>query len=121
MGILNCLLSLLFLLSVLALRRANFTNLIKCPPHCAGIHCIKNKVLKSSCDHGTVFDSCKCCQVCAKGLGDLCGGNEHIYGKCGPGLHCVYVKNMVTMSIGKIGYCRGIVLLVFYFVIPQVK
>lgn len=121
MGILYSLLSFLFLLSVLTLGRANFTNLIKCPPHCAGIHCTKSKVLKRICIHGTVFDSCKCCQVCAQGVGGLCGGNEDMYGKCGPGLHCVYSKNMFRMSIGKIGYCRGILLLVFYFVIPQVQ
>lgn len=40
------------------------------------------------CAHGTVKDPCACCDVCAKGLGEECGGSYNGFGRCGVGLVC---------------------------------
>lgn len=34
----------------------------------------------------------RCCQVCAKGLGQRCGGDFYIFGQCGKGLICTYAR-----------------------------
>ena len=38
---------------------------------------------------GVTVDVCGCCQVCARGLGDLCGGAYAGNPQCGAGLECV--------------------------------
>ena len=40
------------------------------------------------CAHGTVKDPCACCDVCAQGLGEECGGPYNGFGRCGVGLVC---------------------------------
>ena len=64
------------------------TNWIKCPSDCSRVMCTHYKTLKRFCQYGTVFDHCGCCQVCAVGPDQVCGGPGDVYGKCGPGMYC---------------------------------
>ncbi|CAG0895021.1 unnamed protein product, partial [Cyprideis torosa] len=41
-----------------------------------------------NCPRGIVKDVCGCCDICAKDLGETCGGPYEAFGKCGPGLRC---------------------------------
>ncbi|XP_047475857.1 serine protease HTRA3-like [Penaeus chinensis] len=41
------------------------------------------------CHRGITWDVCNCCEVCAKGLDEECGGPWGAYGKCGYGLTCL--------------------------------
>ena len=67
----------------------SFSNhLIKCASDCSQIKCNHYKTLKRFCRYGTVSDHCGCCQVCALGPHEECGGPSDAYGKCGPGLYC---------------------------------
>jgi len=97
---------LTILLSLLQLHDCMLTNLVKCPLDCSGVFCNRYKYVKRTCTSGTVYDSCGCCQVCAKGADQLCGGIQDIYGKCGPGLYCDISKTISEMPIGNIGYCK---------------
>lgn len=38
---------------------------------------------------GLVKDPCRCCDVCAKVMGELCGGPWNYLGKCDKGLKCL--------------------------------
>nr|AOC31985.1 insulin-like peptide binding protein [Callinectes sapidus] len=44
----------------------------------------------ASCTSGVVTDPCGCCDVCARGLGELCDtpGSNHQFGSCGEYLRC---------------------------------
>ncbi|KAK3865647.1 hypothetical protein Pcinc_028763 [Petrolisthes cinctipes] len=50
------------------------------PSHCPAI---------GECHRGITWDVCNCCEVCAKGINDECGGPWSAYGKCGFGLTCL--------------------------------
>ncbi|XP_076038475.1 venom protein 302-like [Oratosquilla oratoria] len=60
-----------------------------------GLRCIKCS--DTVCDHlnpatclwGPKKDVCGCCLVCAKGLGEVCGGPWFSSGRCGRGLRCL--------------------------------
>ncbi|XP_023217453.1 venom protein 302-like isoform X2 [Centruroides sculpturatus] len=41
------------------------------------------------CVAGVVKDVCGCCDVCAKRIGEECGGPDDIYGKCARWMLCV--------------------------------
>ncbi|KAK8735940.1 hypothetical protein OTU49_005132, partial [Cherax quadricarinatus] len=41
------------------------------------------------CHRGITWDVCNCCEVCAKGVNEECGGPWNAYGKCGYGLTCL--------------------------------
>ncbi|XP_050730547.1 serine protease HTRA3-like isoform X2 [Eriocheir sinensis] len=41
------------------------------------------------CHRGITWDVCNCCEVCAKGANEECGGPWEAYGKCGFGLTCL--------------------------------
>lgn len=67
----------------------SFSNyLVKCAADCSQIKCNHFKTLKRFCRWGTVSDHCGCCQVCALGPNEECGGPSDVHGKCGPGMHC---------------------------------
>ncbi|XP_068222680.1 uncharacterized protein [Palaemon carinicauda] len=53
--------------------------------HCEPNHC----VAIGECHRGITWDVCNCCEVCAKGLDEECGGPWNAYGKCGYGLTCI--------------------------------
>ncbi|GAB6027745.1 hypothetical protein CHUAL_001982 [Chamberlinius hualienensis] len=42
----------------------------------------------SICKYGLALDMCGCCDVCAKGPGEICGGIWNYGGTCGKGLNC---------------------------------
>lgn len=57
-----------------------------CPTTCDFSRC---PVLRlSECKAGRARDFCHCCFVCAKALGESCGGFDMIYGTCAKGLKC---------------------------------
>ncbi|XP_064193822.1 insulin-like growth factor-binding protein 7 [Anguilla rostrata] len=41
------------------------------------------------CAFGTMLDPCGCCEICAAGLGELCGGRGLSARKCASGMECV--------------------------------
>ncbi|KAG8224732.1 hypothetical protein J437_LFUL006450 [Ladona fulva] len=53
--------------------------------NCEFTECSK-KPLK--CPYGIAKDVCGCCDVCANGVGEECGGESGILGRCGKGLRC---------------------------------
>ena len=46
----------------------------------------------SECKAGIARDFCHCCFVCAKALGEPCGGLDNMYGTCAKGLKCVSAR-----------------------------
>lgn len=42
----------------------------------------------TNCANGFTKDICQCCDVCAKGLGETCGGTWNMHLSCGTGLKC---------------------------------
>lgn len=83
---------------------AAITMKFRCPADCDQVGCQKMKLLKRVCKGGTVYDSCGCCQSCAKRYLEKCGGHRDCYGKCGPGLYC-YPE---TARKNEIGVCKHI-------------
>ncbi|XP_067132120.1 venom protein 302-like [Centruroides vittatus] len=57
---------------------------LNCVP-CKDVEC--NRV-PSDCPVGVTKDPCGCCGVCAKNLGEPCGGPFNSYGTCGIDLVC---------------------------------
>lgn len=51
---------------------------------------------------GLVIDPCRCCDVCAKVMGELCGGPWNYLGKCDKGLKCL-PQTRGMFSSGKCG------------------
>ena len=43
---------------------------------------------KMACEGGRVSDFCGCCDVCAKVVGEECGGPYDMMGRCDEGLRC---------------------------------
>lgn len=41
------------------------------------------------CEFGIAPDICDCCNICAKGLDDHCGGMLNLAGICGEGYFCL--------------------------------
>lgn len=58
-----------------------------CPP-CDQLFCTVRKASKLKCKGGVTTDICGCCPVCAKQLGEPCGGEWNYLGKCDEGLMC---------------------------------
>ncbi|KNC28803.1 hypothetical protein FF38_00707 [Lucilia cuprina] len=52
-----------------------------------------------------LWDPCKCCRICAKTLGETCGGPGDFSGQCEPPLKCV---TKLPISSG-LGVCMGII------------
>ncbi|XP_067143719.1 venom protein 302-like [Centruroides vittatus] len=59
---------------------------LTCIP-CEEATCI-NKT-EEECPVGVVYNTCGCCKVCAKNIGEVCDGPYKVYGQCGRGLICV--------------------------------
>nr|CAY61895.1 hypothetical protein [Tityus discrepans] len=74
-------------------------NAHKCP-RCEKNVC--NLKTPKDCPAGVVTDYRKCCNICAKGLNERCGGIRNISGKCGNGLVC----NVPDNSADKTGTCK---------------
>lgn len=65
---------------------ANDNSLI-CPD-CHRLFCTVRKPSKLKCKGGKTTDICGCCPVCAKQIGEDCGGEWNYLGKCDVGLYC---------------------------------
>ncbi|XP_064085800.1 venom protein 302-like [Macrobrachium nipponense] len=51
--------------------------------------CPRGNLTRSECPYGVTKDICNCCDACAKGPGETCGGIWNIHGKCGLEYTCV--------------------------------
>ena len=71
-----------FILTVLLIESSQSLSCPKCSQNRCPI--LRNKL----CRAGVTRDPCLCCMVCAKGLGEVCGGESSRYGTCGAGLTC---------------------------------
>ena len=55
-------------------------------------HCDKNScptLLRDKCVHGVAKDVCGCCDVCARGEGEVCGGILYDPHSCVDGTKCI--------------------------------
>lgn len=59
-----------------------------CPSTCS--RCPPLRI--SDCRAGIAREACGCCLVCAKALGETCGGLDGIYGTCGTNLTCISIQ-----------------------------
>lgn len=57
-------------------------------PTCDRLFCTVRKASRLQCPGGKTTDICGCCPVCAKQVGDPCGGEWNYLGKCDVGLYC---------------------------------
>lgn len=59
-------------------------------------------VNESDCPNGagTVWDSCKCCRVCARVENEPCGGPFGFSGSCAAGLECVNLNFLDKNAAG---------------------
>lgn len=61
-----------------------------------------------NCTHGVVPDNCGCCEVCARGVHELCGGAPDGAGVCAAGLQCVIHARPGDLVTGRErGTCEG--------------
>lgn len=70
-------------------------------------HC-NRKLCKypTNCAGGLTYEAnCGCCLVCAKVLGETCGGEWGANGRCDKGLEC-YVSPFAYAKGSSIGICR---------------
>ncbi|XP_038070681.1 insulin-like growth factor-binding protein 7 [Patiria miniata] len=58
-----------------------------------------------SCRAEAVLDRCSCCTVCAKVLGERCGGQEYVDGRCAEDYICAGKSVYEVVKDGKIGQC----------------
>lgn len=80
---------------------------VGCPSHCDTSMCPR---VPADCAAGQTLDACRCCQVCASGEGEACGGSGKLGDPvCGEGLECSVsggVAHSVTVRRrGKSGMC----------------
>nr|AIX87724.1 orphan peptide AbOp-5 [Androctonus bicolor] len=62
----------------------------------------------NNCQYGVVKDTCGCCEICAKGVGEACGGLRNIHGICAGNLECIYPPSLSnTERLVKGGFCTG--------------
>ncbi|XP_028515661.1 four-domain proteases inhibitor [Exaiptasia diaphana] len=63
-------------------------------------YCEKKKCSTTFCPNGgTVKDECGCCDVCAKQVGQKCGGLYDLAGRCDKGLSCVVRKHGIVINV----------------------
>ena len=62
-----------------------------------------------NCKGGLTTDACGCCAVCAKVVGETCGGPWNVKGKCDCGLTC-YKSEEVKQQMGEFNEFRWLLL-----------
>ncbi|XP_065319521.1 venom protein 302-like [Gordionus sp. m RMFG-2023] len=65
----------------------------------------------TNCKAEVIKDVCNCCNVCAKVVGEVCGGPFFIKGKCAKGLICIFKSYQEPIqSDGKcvLGFARNV-------------
>ncbi|GAB6024814.1 hypothetical protein CHUAL_009934 [Chamberlinius hualienensis] len=74
----------LLVLALLLLVFVQKNEALSCVP------CEKEKICDKivTCKFGLAKDMCGCCDICAKGPGETCGGVWNHGGTCGKGLNC---------------------------------
>lgn len=66
-----------------------------------------------NCPGGIVDSPCQCCQICAKQLGEVCGGIWDLEGTCDEGLYCGISPDFGGSVIGgSVGTCLGKILII---------
>lgn len=82
----------MLLYPILILCMVLHSNALSCLP-CEEVTCPD-----LSCAGSEVLGVCGCCNVCAKQLGEGCGGLWNMSGTCEPGLECVVEADEDTPS-----------------------
>ncbi|XP_068203512.1 venom protein 302-like isoform X1 [Palaemon carinicauda] len=60
--------------------------------------CPKGHLTESDCPFGVVKDICQCCDTCAKGPGEKCGGYWGEFGTCGRNHTCKWLFHRLQLS-----------------------
>ncbi|KAL4660676.1 cysteine-rich motor neuron 1 protein-like [Arapaima gigas] len=68
--------------------RGQTLHALHCPP-CERVHCSPRRALRLQCKGGVTTGVCGCCPVCARTVGESCGGAWDHLGKCDEGLLCI--------------------------------
>ena len=78
---------------------------LSCLP-CDMQKCTPEGKLLRKCKGGLVIGICRCCKVCAKIIGEECGGLFSIDGTCDVGLECItYDPETGLSSLDQKGIC----------------
>lgn len=88
----------IYVVFVVAAKRVTNANRLSCV--CSLAEC--ENVNESDCPNGagTVWDSCKCCRVCARVENEPCGGPFGFSGSCAAGLECVNLNFLDKNAAG---------------------
>ncbi|KAG9333573.1 hypothetical protein JZ751_011310, partial [Albula glossodonta] len=84
---LNMMLTLVVLVASLSVTTATTGRVARSCGTCEPSLC--DPLPAEGCKFGTMLDSCGCCEVCAAGLGEPCGGRGASAKRCGSGMECV--------------------------------
>lgn len=68
-------------------------------PSCEKLFCTVKKASKLKCRGGVTTDICGCCPVCAKQVGEPCGGEWNYLGKCDQGLYCKPINSFSSYHL----------------------
>ncbi|XP_030369778.1 uncharacterized protein LOC115620602 [Scaptodrosophila lebanonensis] len=86
-----------YLLTMAAAGSNNVVNGLKC--YCNPKECDVIRALDCPGKGLMLWDPCKCCRICAKTLGESCGGPGGFSGQCEPPLQCV-TKLPISSGLG---------------------
>ncbi|CAB3982045.1 cysteine-rich motor neuron 1 -like isoform X2 [Paramuricea clavata] len=84
------------------------TTLLTRTKSCEPCHSVVCDTDVSKCKDGIAKDTCGCCDVCARGEGESCGGLFHNHGKCGNGLKCIRRRANSVKVLGENDLVSGV-------------
>ncbi len=77
-------------------------NCLQCGP------CDLSDCPELNCPGGIVESPCRCCEICAKQLGEICGGVWDSEGTCDEGLYCGITPDFGGSVVeDSVGTCQG--------------